>query len=238
MRKLPLVGALIFAMLLLGACRITPALTALPDDLPAGTEEWAVNGHALRFPGAKVGFGPYHTAQVQGSGGASRWALTGRHLGFGKEARHYGFGLERENTPVLGVGCGNSLAFVRLKAGQVSADIGDLRDIPALACDIWAADALANATPLGTMTLWPNGWDIVGNMDAPSGPIDIASTRAIEGVGVPMGTPVAYRLSRNGRLLAHVDLLNRGAVRMVPGLADADRDWLAAAATALLIKVD
>lgn len=53
-----------------------------------------------------------------------------------------------------------------------------------------------------------------------------------------MGTPVAYRLSRNGRLLAHVDLLNRGAVRMVPGLADADRDWLAAAATALLIKVD
>ena len=139
---------------------------------------------------------------------------------------------------MLGAGCGSSLWFLRLKAGQAHADIGDLRDVAALACDIWAANAAPDAAPLGAMTLGHKGWEIVGNLDAPAGRIDIASTRAIEGVSVPMGTPVAYRLTRGGRLLAHVDLLNGGAVRMVPGLPDADRDWLAAAATALLIKVD
>ncbi len=237
MKNVPVAGVVLFAVLL-SACRITPALSELPDDLPAGTEAWAVNGHQMRYPGAKVGFGPYHTPVAQGSGGANRWALSGRHLGFGKESRRFGFQLEREATPVLGVGCGSSLWFLRLKAGQVHADIGDLRDIPALVCDIWPSDAAADAAPLGALTLWHKGWDIVGNLDAPDGRIDIASTRRIDGVSMPMGTPVAYRLSRGGRLLAHVDVLGAGTVRIVPGVSAQDSDWIAAAATALLMKVD
>ena len=87
-------------------------------------------------------------------------------------------------------------------------------------------------------TLWHKGADIVGTLDAPGGRIDIASTRQIEGLSMAMGAPVAYRFTRAGRLVAHVDVLNAGAVRMVAGTSDAERDWIAAAATALLMRVD
>ena len=73
---------------------------------------------------------------MQGSGLASRWALTGKHVGFGRESRRFGFQLERDRTAVLGAGCGNSLDFIRLQAGQAHVDIADPRDVPALACSI------------------------------------------------------------------------------------------------------
>ena len=237
MKNVPAVGALLLVVSL-SACRITPALSSLPSDLPAGTEEWAVTGHDIRHAGAPVTFGPYYTPIVRGSGLASRWALTGRHVGFGRESRSFGFQLERDRTPVLGAGCGSQLGFVRLQAGGAHVDIGDLRDVPALACDIWPADAAAGVAPAGALTLWHKGADIVGTLDAPGGRIDIASTRQIEGVPMAMGAPVAYRFTRAGRLVAHVDVLNAGAVRMVAGTSDAERDWIAAAATALLMRVD
>lgn len=230
-------GAVLLTVVL-SSCRITPAISALPDGLPAGAEAWAVNGHQARYRGAQIGFGPYHTPLVEGSGGANRWALTGRHLGIGRESRGFGFQLERQETPVLGVACASSLWFLRLKTGEVHADIGEPGEVPALVCDLWPASASMESPPQGALTLRHRGWDIVGQLDAPCGPIDIASTRRLEGVGVQMGVPVAYRLSRGGRLLAHVDLLNDGTVRMDPSLTQQDRDWLAAVATALLMKVE
>lgn len=237
MKNVPAVGALLLVVSL-SACRITPALSSLPSDLPAGTEEWAVTGHSLRYAGAPVTFGPYYTPVVKGSGLASRWTLSGRHVGFGRESRNFGFQLERDRTPVLGAGCGSRLDFIRLQRGGTSVEIGDMRDVPALACDIWPASAAAGAMPAGALTLWYKGADIIGTLDAPGGRIDIVSTRGIEGVPMAMGAPVAYRFMSEGRLLAHVDVLNAGAVRMVAGTSDAERDWIAAAATALLMRVD
>jgi len=222
----------------LPACRITPALSSLPDDLPAATEEWRVTGHDVRYAGAPVTFGPYSTATVSGSGLSSRWALTGEHLGFGRESSRFGFQLERERTPVLGAGCGSSLDFIRLQAGNAHVDIGNPRDAPALECSIWPAGGNPASAPAGELLLWQKGWDIVGTLRGPFGQVDIVSTRRLEGVPMPMGVPVTYRFTREGRLVAHVDVLDAGAMHLVPGLTESDRDWLAVAATALLMKVD
>lgn len=236
--KTVLVPMVLLLMPIFSGCRIVPALSSLPDDLPISAEAWSVTGHDVRYGGAPVTFGPYYTPTVRGSGLASRWVLSGRHDGFGRESRQFGFQLERDRIAVLGAGCGSSQAFIRLLDGEAQVDIADPRDVPALACSIWPADANPSSRPAGDLVLWQKGWDIVGTLENQTGRIDIASTRRLEGVSMPMGAPVAYRFMRDGRLVAHVDVLNPGVVRMAPGLTESERDWLAVAATAILMEAD
>lgn len=233
-----LARVLVLVVLSVSGCRITPAMTELPADLPAGADAWAVTGHNVRYSGAPVTFGPYATPVVRGSGAPTTWVLGGHHVGFGMQARRYGFQLDRERQPLFGLGCGSNLAFLRLQDERGHIDIEDPRDVPALACDIWPADSSPGSPPVGALVLWYRGRDLMGIVDTPAGRIDISTTRRIQDVPMPMGSPVAYRMTRNGRLLAHVDLLQGGTVRMLPGVAQGDRDWLAAAATALLIRTD
>lgn len=228
----------VLKMFLMSACRITPALSTLPDDIPSRTEAWDVTGHNVRYAGAPLAFGPYYTTLVQGSGLATRCVLSGRHVGFGRESRRFAFQLERERQPVLGAGCGGQLAFTQIHAGGLQVETEAPRDTPALVCDVWPADGRAGDAPAGVLSLWKRGWDVVGTLETPNGPIDISSTRKLDGIATPMGEPVAYRLMRDGRLVAHVDVLNAGTVRMLPDISPSDRDWLAVAATALLMKVD
>ena len=51
MKNVPVVGAVLVAILL-SACRITPALSELPDELPAGTE--AVSYTHLTLPTKRI----------------------------------------------------------------------------------------------------------------------------------------------------------------------------------------
>ena len=238
--KTKAVSILVTSLLMpvLSACRIMPPLSSLLDDLPSGAEAWSVTGHDVRYGGAPVAFGPCYTSAMRGSGLAGRWVLSGRHVGFGRESRQFGFQMERDRTAVLGAGCGSSQAFIRLLDGRTQVGIADPRDVPALACSIWPADAKTSSRPAGDLVLWQKGWDIVGTLGSQAGRIDIASTRRLEGVSMPMGAPVAYRFMRDGRLVAHVDVLNPGVVRMAPGLTESERDWLAVAATAILMEAD
>jgi len=49
-------------------------------------------------------------------------------------------------------------------------------------------------------------WYAAGSL----GQVDIVSTRRLEGVPMPMGAPVAYRFTREGWFIAHVDVLDAG----------------------------
>jgi hypothetical protein len=64
---------------------------------------------------------------------------------------------------------------------------------------------------------------------------DIRSVHRFAGSSIPSGDPLGYEISRDGRVIATVETINRGRVWMDPALSAEEQGRVAAIATAVLL---
>jgi hypothetical protein len=192
-------------------------------------EPWPVAGVNPRIWNRPIAFGPWRTAQVR-EGATFSWGVEAFGLGAGATRRPYQLVLTDADGRALEVACVTRAWEVW--RGSLSVDLTTVA-VPRLACAIGSGAGEPAWLLVGEV-----GTRLEGSLSRPgeeSARWSLASAHHLEGSRLPSGDPVGYILSRNGRVEAAVETINRGRVWIAPGEEGTTRELLAAAAAALLL---
>lgn len=221
------------SVLVLAAC--APARLRMPDGFAGGGIAWPVTGHSPRHLDEPVRFGPYSALQMA-EGGTFGWTLPVGRSDLGRSERRYAFTLVAIGQPPVETQCRvRSLALGRDGANgrvetRVELDLTALEG-PMLDCGLFH-DGAAEALPL---QLERRGVRLQGRLVAPWGTYGIRSLHGYEGTAVSAYAPTGFEIVTDGRPSMVVDLIDAGQVFLDPGVDEAQRTYLAAAAAALLL---
>lgn len=220
-------------VLALAAC--APAQLRMPDGFAADAAAWPVTGHSPRRWNEPVRFGPYSALRLE-EGGTFGWTLPVGRVDFGRSERRYAFTLVAIGQAPVEVQC----RVRRLALGQDGAN-GRVEtrveldatafEGPMLDCGL-VHDGVAPALPLA---LDRKGTRLQGRLASPWGDYAVRSLHGYAGTAIAGYAPTGFEIVADGRPVMVVDLIDRGRVFLDPGVDEAQRTYLAAAAAILLL---
>lgn len=197
--------------------RVDPALAA--------SAPLEVSGANPRTWNTPIRFGPWATSLAREGG---TWDFGYRLLGIDANFAFQPYRLTVSNgsSPVQAE-CITRAATLSRNDLSVDPSFGR---IPALACGFRGAGE-------GTLRLRTTATNAEeGEIAFGNARWTVRSVRNFEGSSIPSSEPLGYEISRDGRVVAAVETINRGRVWIDPALDENDRARLAAVATALLLK--
>ena len=196
--------------------RVGPAL--------ASSAPLEVSGANPRTWNTPIRFGPWATSTAREGG---TWDFGYRLLGIDANFAFQPYRLTVSNgrSPVRAE-CITPAATLSRNDLSVDPSFGR---IPALACGFLGAGE-------GTLRLRTTATNAEeGEIAFGNERWTIRSVRNFEGSSIPSSEPLGYEISRDGRVIAAVETINRGRVWMDAALDEEDGARLAAVATALLL---
>lgn len=227
-----IVGAVALA---LSAAGCTPARMAVPPEL-AGVAEMPASGRQSWDSATPLRFGPYQAVERRrGLTTSESWGLlvyrsTRAHQG-------YSFVLERDGKRRLAARCLNGVAAKDLNIRGLLGGGGRL--------DIELSSAI-----LLTCAFEPGGagrdWYLVmrqgtggavlnGLLTNGAETIRVNGSQDLAGTSIDLTDPTGYGFRRGGELVAAVEVINAGSLRLRPIEPVSTRDGIAAAAAALML---
>lgn len=229
-------GGLLLAVgvLLVAGCQT--ARMALPPGLEGQGEELVCVGRGGFSLAENFSFGPYAVSDVR-RGWTRRfaWGLAGYERSRTRQSYEY-----RLTTPADTTWFGQAATGVRREDLKGTVAGGELT---------WGLTFDLNFVTRIGQEGRPAAWTLLlgqGSTDeTPRGSLSdgqvvyaVEGTRRLAGTSIPLMEPSGYVITRQGRPVAAVEVLNAGAVRFAGDLAPAEKEPLAAAAAALLLYKD
>ena len=221
MRYLRLVPLVVLSLAPLG-CAV--ARMQVPAELSA-VEVWPVTGVNPRVWNRPVSFGPWRTAAVREPGTFGR-GFEGTGVRATSSHRPYRFALPGPNGDDSEVAC--LTRDFTIERGSFAADLTEIGG-PKLACTIRSAGSDSPAT----LVLGRRGTGYRGALMTTTDAYSIRSVHRIEGSSFTTPDPVGYTIEWKGSVIAAVEVLDRGYVRIAS--PHDDTPLLAATAAALLL---
>lgn len=215
------IARLLVILSLLSACQ-TAQIQLAPD--LAAVAPMSVQGANPRRWNAPISFGPWATVEVREG---LTWDFGYRLLGIDASFafQPYRLAIGSGNRTVQAE-CITRAAALSRKDLSVDPSFGR---IPALACGFRGegeGTLRLNTTAMnqeqGEIAFGPSVWNV-------------RSVHKFAGSSLPSGEPLGYEISRDGRVIATVETINRGRVWMDPGLSQEEQGRLAAITAALLL---
>lgn len=217
MRRMISNRILLFLVLLLAACQ-TAQMRVAPE--LASIEPLAVEGANPRRWNTPIRFGQWATSEAREG---MTWDFGLRLLGIDA---NFAFQPYRLTVGNVQAECVTRAAVLSRKGLSVDPAFGR---IPALACGFMGAGE-------GTLELKTTATNAEeGEIEFGGMTWGVRSVRNFAGSSIPSGEPLGYEITRDGRVVAAVETINRGRVWMDPSLSARDQSRIAAVATALLL---
>lgn len=215
-------------LLLLGGCSLVQV--AVPAELATAPRLEARGRQGVRIH-QRLSFGPFRTDPVSRSWTRVEGDSAGITAREGKRQR-YSFTLREGESEVARGNCRVALNTSTTHLGPLATS-----DAPAmaLACDFGMADNSVVLLELATPRAGHPERGTLRPRDPSGAAVEIEGTRRVDGPRPLCCETVGYHLRRDGRVIATVQTINRGAVWLAPELAGADRATVAAGAAALLL---
>jgi hypothetical protein len=219
------------ALVFLGACRTTGPLHVDVDPALATADVYEVKGLTNRHWGKPVSFGGFSTRKTR-VGETWAWTSGTFGVGVGKRTRPYRFIFVGERGEEWKVECRAKTPILRHvdDRGEWEVPLGETQ----LGC--------AMQDPTGArvhaLTLAGIG-DFRGSTDFGGAPIEIRSLDTIAAAeghrALTLPGAIGYELRQDGRVIAGVDVLDKGRVYLARDLAPELRTPVAMTATVLLL---
>lgn len=215
---------LIVILVLLPACQA--ARMPLPDDLTTG-EHWTVQGrHGWKLR-ETIRFGPYEAASVRRSWTRAR--ERGTDVVERRERRqYYSFALREGGADLWLVKCETALEQGTVRTPIVDLD---LRNRSRLSC------ALTEAGGSETWLLTLNEdreRPLAGSLENEASTFLVRGTSDLQ-KSLPSVSTSGYYVASGDRVVAAVEVVNRGSVTLLPSLEPSTKSLLSAASAALLL---
>jgi hypothetical protein len=208
---------LLIAVVFLAACQ-TAQMRVAPE--LATTEPLLVEGANPRRWNTPIRFGQWATSEAREG---MTWDFGLRLLGIDA---NFAFQPYRLTVGNVQAECITRTAALSRKGLSVDPAFGR---IPALACGFMGAGE-------GTLELKTTAMnEEKGEIEFGGMTWGVRSVRNFAGSSIPSGDPLGYEITRDGRVVAAVETINRGRVWMDPALSARDQSRIAAVATALLL---
>ena len=243
-------AAVLAILVALAGCSM--ARFAIPSTLAASPELTVANRQGWgRATGRPMTFGSFRADEIRvgwtGSTSGRRGLVfrTGSgeiELGlerFGSRQR-LAYQLDADGMPLWDVRClttrsGRSIGVTR-REGDVESRLemgpGDV----ALGCVGLPAGPEATDEPWELLLSAADPGALLGTLRLQNGEmLDVRGSRALAGTSLPAEGAAGYVVEKDGRALAAIDVLGRGAVRIAPEAGQPERDAIAGAAVALLL---
>ncbi|HSL19018.1 MAG TPA: hypothetical protein VLB51_14015 [Methylomirabilota bacterium] len=205
------------------------ARLAVEPRLHEAAAPMAVEGANPRRWGADLAFGEFRAVDVR-DGDRLEWFFALGNFGAGGVKSASRLTLEGAVGSVRVVCLAERRVLAR---GSFSVDLAFGRK-PILLCGLESSDGDRWAFALTERA--PNLEGSIEPVDEAGGdPLKVRSIHRLEGSRWPLAEPAGYEISLGGRVVAAVEIVNRGRVWIDPTLEVATRNRIAAAAAALLL---
>ncbi|NQT53106.1 hypothetical protein HQ576_13695 [bacterium] len=236
----PLRAASIAAALLVAGC--TMARMAVPPQLAAQAQEMRVAGNRqLTFRNTTLTFGPYTIADIRH--GWTETTAVGVHvkkLDFRSSQRRqrYQCTLAEPGGRTWRVQCATGVRKNELTLGPFSRSTleAEITADTLFVCDLLPSDG---AKPWKLIMEQGTGDAVLnGVLGDGTTQVRVVGTRKLAGGAWPLTEATGYHFASGGQTLGAVEVINAGAVWLVPSAPQPTRSALAAAASALLLYRD
>lgn len=212
-----------------GPAAAREARLAVDTQLAASASAMPVDGANPRRWGTDLSFGEFRAVGVR-DGDHLEWFFAVGNLGTGAAKSASRLTLEGPSGAVR-VECLAKRSV--LARGSFSVDLA-LGKKPLMMCGLDGPDG-----DRWTLTLTERAPDLSGAIQPAEGiggeRLEVRSIHRLEGSKWPLAEPPGYEISKSGRVVAAVEIINRGRVWIGSDLDEATRQRVAAAAAALLL---
>ena len=232
MTRILLTGILFGILILTMVCRT--ARYDVPGDLASESPEWIVQGRqGFNFKEA-ISFGPFRTLDVDRS-----WTKTsswgGDWFSSNKAKQTYEFMLQETGGPVWEAQCATGVSKQEMRFEEM---LGGELEIEVQANVFFACSFRQR----GEKKVWRLAMNqstsemvMNGALTDRATRIKIQGSQKLQGSPIPLSDPTGYEFVLDGKVVAAVEVINKGAVWIRPSVDKETRSALATAATALLL---
>jgi len=215
---------------LISGCRtarmaIPPGLTTIPEMPVEGLQGW-------KFFNERFSFGPYEADDIS-RGWTSKTSLGFMGYSKNKAKQNYEFTLTNLDTHNANVAqCSTGVNWQDIE----SMVLGGTLSVNIQARTVFACSFKSNASTwqliMGEGT---NDGTLSGELTDGVSHIEISGTTKLAGTPLPLIETAGYNFRMGGMNIAAVEIINQGAVWIVPGLSEDQKMAVATAASALLL---
>jgi hypothetical protein len=232
--------SMMLRMVLLGACLLfigcQMARMAVPQDLEAQSEPYTCKGRTGFTLTERFEFGPYKVTEVR-RGWTRRFTASAASWEHTRARQQYEYVMTTPNGARW-----QGLAATGVKKNDIRATSGNAELILGITSDINFVTHLGiekDAAPW-TLAMAQGAGDhlLKGILTDGKAQYLVAGTHRLQGSSMPLPDTAGYLISKDGKPVAAVDLLNEGSVRLSRSLTSDEKDLLSAAAATLMLYQD